>query len=74
MPPLLANEALAQAVSEVKLSMAGWASAHIFKLFAVLVEPPPGLDLSAIEGLSDYLTQLLVKIGTLVDNGIHTTI
>jgi hypothetical protein len=36
--------------------MDGWALLHIFKLFVVLVDPPPGLDLSAVEGLRDYLT------------------
>ena len=71
LPPLLANDALVQAVSQVQLSMDGGASPHIFKLFVVLVEPPPGLDLSALDGLHDYLTQLLVKIGSLVNNGIR---
>ena len=71
LPPLLANEALAQAVSWVQIRMDGWAPLHIFKLFVVLVEPPPGLDLSAIEGLDDYLAQLLTGIGNLVENGIR---
>ena len=69
LPPLLANEALALAVSEVQVPMDGWAPLHIFKLFVVLVEPPPGLDLNAIEGLPDYLAQLTVKIGNLIENG-----
>lgn len=51
-----------------------WAQFHIFKLFAVLVDPPPGLDLNAIEGLHDHLTQLLVKIGSVVENGIRTIV
>jgi len=69
LPPLLVDNALARAVSQVKMPMDGWASLHIFKLFVVLVEPPPGLNLIAIKGLHDYLTQLLVKIGDLVENG-----
>jgi hypothetical protein len=69
LPPLLANEALALAVSQVHVPMDGWAPLHILKLFVVLVEPPPGLDLNVIEGLPDYLTQLKVKIGNLIENG-----
>ena len=71
LPPLPANEALAQAVSQVQIQMDGWAPLHIFKLFVVLVEPPPGLDLSAIEGLRDYLAELLVAMGNLINNGIR---
>ena len=71
LPPLPANEALAEAVSLVQVPMDGWAPLHLFKLFVVLVEPPPGLDLNAIEGLHDYLTQLNVKMGSLIDNGIR---
>ena len=70
LPLLLVNKALAQVVSWVQIQMDGWAPLHIFKLFVVLVEPPPGLDLSAIEGLDDYLAQLLTGIGNLVKNGI----
>jgi hypothetical protein len=51
--------------------MDGWAPLHIFKLFVVLVDPPPGLDLSAVEGLHDYLTLMEVKIGGLIKNGLH---
>ena len=72
LPPLSPNEALARAVSEVKLSMAGWADAHIFKLLVILVEPPPSLDLSVIEGLGDYLTQLLAQLVNLAENGTRT--
>jgi hypothetical protein len=71
LPPLPANDALVQAVSKVQIPMDGWALLHIFKLFVVLVDPPQGLDLSAIDGLHDYLTQLLVKIGGLLENGIR---
>ena len=69
LPPLLENDALAQAVSAVTVSMAGWTDAHIFKLFVVLVNPPPGLDLNAIEGLGEYLTQLQTQLSGLVENG-----
>jgi hypothetical protein len=70
LPPLLSNEALALAVSQVQVPILdGWEPLYIFKLFVVLVEPPPGLDLDAIEGLPDYLTQLKVKIGNLIENG-----
>ena len=71
LPPLLANEALAQAVSQVQMRMDNWAPLYLFKLFVVLVEPPPGLDLSAIEGLDGYLIELLARIGGLVENGIR---
>ena len=71
LPPLLANDALAQAVSEVTLSIGGWADAHIFKLFAVLVKPPPSLNLNAIEGLGEYLTQLQARLTSLVGNGVR---
>ena len=72
LPPLLANDALAQAVSDVDLIMDGWASTHLFKLFAVLLEPPPGLNLSAIEGLDEYLTKLVVTTGNFAINGTRT--
>src|SRR5258706_1814066 len=72
-PPLLVNEVLAQAVLQVQIQMDGWkrcAPPHMFQLFAVLVEPPPGLDLNPIEDLRDYLAQLLVIIGSFTDNGV----
>ena len=74
LPPLLTNAALAWVVSQVQLPMIGWESLHIFKLFVVLVDTPPGLDLGAIEGLPDYLTQLLVRIRRLVKNGTRETL
>jgi hypothetical protein len=70
-PPLLANDALAQAVSQVQIPMDGWAPVHIYKLFVVLVDPLPGLDLSAVEGLCDYLVVLLARIGGVIENGIR---
>jgi len=73
LPSLLANDLLATAVSEVRLQMDGWPAPHIFGLFVVLVEPPTDLDLNTIEGLQDYLTELLVKVGCLADNGIRET-
>lgn len=74
LPLLLENEALAYAVSQVQIPMNGLSPPHIFRLFVVLVEPPPGIDLSAIEGLHCYLTQLLVTIGKLIENGIRTIV
>lgn len=71
--PLLANDALARAVSQVQLPMDGWEPLHIFKLFVVLVDPPPDLDLSAIEGLHGYLAELRAEILALVQNGIRET-
>jgi hypothetical protein len=71
LPPLPVNGALAQAVSQVQTPMDGWAPLHIFKLFVVLVDPPPGLDLSAVEGLRDYLALMQVKIGGLIENGLR---
>ena len=62
---------LARAVSEVQIRIDVWATPHIFQLFVVLIEPPTDLGLNAIEGLQDYLTQLLVKVGCLIENGIH---
>jgi len=73
LPSLLANEALNQAVTEVHLQMDGWPAPHIFGLFVVLVEPPTDLGLNDIEGLQDYLNELLVKVGCLADNGICGT-
>jgi len=73
LPPLLANETLAEAVSQVQVPMDDeWESPHLFKLVVVLVEPPPGLDLNAIEGLHEYLTLLNIKMGRLVDNGVRS--
>jgi hypothetical protein len=72
LPPLPANEALGRAVSEVRLEMAGWEDTHIFKLLIVLMEPPPSLDLTAIEGLGQYLTQLLAQLVKRADNGTRT--
>lgn len=69
LPPLPSNEALARAVSEVTLSMAGWADAHIFKLLVILMEPPPSLDLSVIESLGEYLAQLRARLVNRPENG-----
>jgi hypothetical protein len=71
LPPLLANEALSEAAAQVEIGVDGWAEPHIFRLFVVLVDPPSGLDLNAIEGLPIYLTQLSEKIGNLLENGIR---
>jgi hypothetical protein len=71
LPLLPVNGALAQVVLQVQILMDGWAPLHIFKLFVVLVDPSPGLDLSAVEGLHDYLTLMQVKIGGLIENGLH---
>ena len=68
--PLLANDALQQAVSQVQLPVDGW----VFKLFIVLVQPPPDLNLGEINGLFDYLTGLQVEIGKLADNGTRTIV
>ena len=68
---LLTNDALAWAVSQVNVPMDnGWGPCHIFKLFIVLVAPPPDLDLDAIEGLEGYLTKLLAELLRLKKNGI----
>lgn len=69
LPPLPPNESLARAVSEVELPLGGWADAHVFRLMVVLLEPPPSLDLSAIEGLGGYLTQLLARLVNRAENG-----
>jgi hypothetical protein len=70
LPPLLADDALAQAISEVQLPMDGWAPHGLFKLFVLLVKPPLHLNLDAIAGTDSYLTQLLVEMGNLIHNGI----
>jgi hypothetical protein len=66
---LLAYHALEQAVSQVELQMDGWELSYIFKLFIVLVHPLPDTDLDAIKGLPCYLTQSLVEIRSLANNG-----
>jgi hypothetical protein len=71
LPLLLADDALAQAISEVQLPMDGWAPHDLFKLFVLLVKPPLHLNLDAIAGMDSYLTQLLVEMGNLVHNGIR---
>lgn len=71
LPPLLASDALAEAVSQVDLPMDGMASPHIFKLLVVLVDPPPKLNLEAIDGLQAYLTNLLIETGRLEKNGVR---
>jgi hypothetical protein len=67
--PLLANHAMEQVDSQVELQMDRWELSYIFKLFVVLVCPLPDTDLDAIEGLPCYLTQLLVEIRSLANNG-----
>jgi hypothetical protein len=66
---LLANDLLEQPVSQVQLPADRWELSYIFKLFVVLVHPPPDTDLDAIEDLPCYLTQLLVEIRSLANNG-----
>ena len=70
-PQLFASAALANAVSQVKLRMDRWESLHILRLFVVLVDPPQDLVISDTEGFHDYLTQLVVELGSLIDNGVR---
>ena len=49
----------------------GLAPRYIFKLLVVLVQPPPGLDPSAIEGVHDCLAHLLAVIRNLTENRIR---
>ena len=74
LPPLLSGDVLAQAVSQVDLSMDGWekeAHIDIFKLFVVLVEPPVDLDLGTIPGLPDYLDALYHQGLKIEHNHLH---
>ena len=71
LPPLPVNDILACAVSDVQLLMDELAPPHIYKLFALLVDPPTYLDCDQIEGLRGYLSGLLVDIGKLVVNGVR---
>jgi len=60
-PPLPSSDTLAQAVSQVVMSMDGWekeAPVDLFRLFIVLVKPPAGLDLDTVPELPDYLDSL----------------
>jgi hypothetical protein len=77
LPPLLANAALVKAVSETQVAAAieDWKMkeelSEVFKLFSVLVEPPPDLSLDAIEGLPNYLTKLHDRLVRLPGNGVR---
>jgi len=47
---------------------------HIFRLFEVLLNPPPDIDLEAIDGLSRYLSNLCTQLVKSPDNGVHTLV
>ena len=47
---------------------------HIFRLFEVLLNPPPDVDLKAIDGLSGYLSNLCTQLVKSPDNGVCTLI
>jgi len=76
-PPLPADAALVKAVAETPMAAAieGWGSEEghpeVFKLFSVLVQPPPGLDLDKIEALPSYLTQLSDWLMKRPGNGVR---
>ena len=73
-PPLLPSDTLAQAVSQVVISINGWeneAPVDVFKLFTVLVEPPASLNLDTIPGLPEYLDNLYNQVLKIDNNGIH---
>ena len=76
-PPLLVNAALARAVSETQVaaSIEEWEMeeklSEVFKVFSVLVEPPPDLSLDAIEGLPDYLSKLCDCLMNLTENWVR---
>ena len=78
-PPLPAdiNAALVQAVSDTKMAamIEEWGMkdgiSQVFRLFSVLVEPPTGLDLGKIGGLSNYLTTLYNWLSKIPVNGVR---
>jgi len=70
LPQPFASAALKNAISQVTIQMEGWGSLHILRLFIVLVDPPQDLIISDIQGFHDYLTDLLVELGGLVENGV----
>ena len=76
LPPLLTNDALAQAISSHRMAtqVQKWKinpiAMDILKLFALLVEPPPRFDLDSIPGIDGYLTTLCNAILNLPVNGV----
>jgi len=73
-PPLPSSDTLAQAVSQVIISMDGWeneAPMDVFKLFTILVEPPAGLNLDTIPGLPEYLDSLYNQVLKIDNNRIR---
>ena len=77
LPPLLTNAALVKAVSETKMATAieEWGMpdeiSEVYKLLSILMEPPPDLDLDALEGLPNYLSKLLDSLLKLPENGVR---
>jgi hypothetical protein len=45
---------------------------HIFKLFEVLLDPPPDIDLKAIDDLPEYLRNLCSQLVKIPHNGVRT--
>ena len=77
LPPPLANMVLVKAVSETWMAavIEEWQMeediSEVFRLFLVLVEPPPGLSLDAIEGFPDYLRRVCDWLLRLPENGVR---
>ena len=69
--PLPADHRLLHAISQVRIPMDRWETPDIFRLFLVLVDPPQGLDLSAIGDLPGYLNKLQAWMRIRIENGIR---
>jgi hypothetical protein len=76
LPPMLPDGTLAQEISSLQIATVDkWRTDPkaivVFKLFALLVNPPPHLHLDSIPGLPIYLTTLCNAIGKLPVNGVR---
>ena len=76
LPPMLPDGTLAQEISSLRIvTVDEWRlepkAVAIFKLFSLLVNPPPRLDLDAMPGLSRYLIRLCDAILKLPANGVR---
>ena len=77
-PP--ANEVLLGAMSRTRVTseLDEWGVIpgyhHIFRLLEVLLNPPPDVDLEAIDGLSGYLSNLCTQLVRSPDNGVRNIV
>ena len=76
LPPMLPDATLAKEISSLRIATVDeWRmdpkAIAIFKLFALLMNPPQRLDLDSLPGLSEYLTTLCDSILKLPANGVR---